>query len=216
MPNRLDAHQLGLRLRRLRQERAWSVSGTASAAGLSTRYVTEMEAGRANPTVGALDQLAEAYGLALADVLPRPVAAGPRAAVERILDRRSHEELETIAHDLELRFGRRRRQVIALIGPRGSGKSALGSMLAERLEIPFVELDDLVEARAGMRLASLFSNYGEAYYRQLEQRCLSQLLVEDRPLVLATGGSVVEHLESYDLLLRSAVTVWLRASAETL
>jgi XRE family aerobic/anaerobic benzoate catabolism transcriptional regulator len=65
-------------------------------------------------------------------------------------------------------------------------------------------------------VAELFSLYGEAYYRQIEHVCLAKLLLEDRPMVLATGGGVVEHLQSYDLLLRCALTVWLSAAAETL
>ena len=216
MPNRIDGQQLGQRVRRLRQERSWSVLALATGAGLSSRYVTEVEAGRANPSLKALDQLAEAFGLSLLELMPKARTQGPRASIERVLERRTFDELESIARELELRFERRRRRVIALLGVRGAGKTLIGKQLAQRLELPFVELDELVAERAGLPIADLFSLYGEAYYRQIEQTCLTQILAADKPLVLATGGGVVEHLESYDLLLRCAVTVWLSASAETL
>ena len=133
MLNRIDPMQLGARLRRLRQERAWSVLALATGAGLSSRYVTEVEAGRANPTLKALDQLAQAFDLRLVDLLPKPHSVGPKAAIERVLDRRSYEELEGIARSLELRFERRQRRVVALLGVRGSGKSLIGEQLAARL-----------------------------------------------------------------------------------
>lgn len=216
MPSRMDQQQLGLRIRRLRQERNWSLLALASGASLSARYLTEVEAGRANPSLKALDQIAEAFELSLLELLPKPGRSGPRAAIERMLERRSFAELEALARELELRFEPRRRQVIALLGLRGAGKSALGQLLAQRLRLPFVELDDLVAEQAGLPVAELFSLYGEAYYRQIEHVCLAKLLLEDQPMVLATGGGVVEHLQSYDLLLRCALTVWLSAGAETL
>ncbi len=216
MPDRVDTGQLGQRIRRLRQERSWSVLALASGADLSARYVTEVEAGRANPSVKALDQLAQAFGLSLLELMPKMRASGPRAAIDRVLERRSFEELESIARELELRFEQRRRRVIALLGVRGAGKTEVGTELAQRLELPFVELDARVAERAGLPISELFSLYGEAYYRQIEQTCLSQILAADEPLVLATGGGVVEHLQSYDLLLRCALTVWLSAPAETL
>ncbi len=216
MLNRIDPIQLGGRLRRLRQERAWSVLALATGAGLSSRYVTEVEAGRANPTLKALDQLAQAFDLRLVDLLPKPHSVGPKAAIERVLDRRSFEELEGIARTLELRFERRQRRVVALLGVRGSGKSLIGAELAARLGLKFVELDTLVEQRSGLPLGELFSLHGESYYRQIEEVCLSEVLSADEPMVLATGGGIVEHLESYDLLLRCAVTVWLSAHPETL
>jgi len=216
MLNRIDGRQLGQRVRRLRQERTWSVLALASGAGLSSRYVTEVEAGRANPSLKALDQLAQAFGLDLLELMPKKRGQGPRAAIDRVLERRSFDELEGIARELGLRFEQRRRRVIALLGVRGAGKTQIGTQLAERLELPFVELDELVAERAGLPLAELFSLYGEAYYRQIEQACLTEVLAADKPIVLATGGGVVEHIESYDLLLRCALTVWLSAGAETL
>jgi len=212
----MDIDALGLRVRRLRQERGWSVLALAAGASLSSRYITEVEAGRANPSLKALDQLAEAFDLTLAQLLPKVRAAGPRQRIERLLERRTFDELSDLAREFELRFEQRQRRVITLLGIRGAGKSTLGRDLAERLAMPFIELDDLVASQAGLPVAELISLYGESYYRQIEQRCLGDVLAQDKPVVVAAGGGVVENLQSFDLLLRCALSVYLSAEAETL
>ena len=104
--------------------------------------------------------------------------------------------------------------VIALLGLRGAGKTTIGRKLARRLRIPFVELDRKIEEAAELSLAELFSLHGEDYYRRLERETLDALVQERRPMVLATGGGVVTSPDTFALLRRSAVTVWLRATPE--
>ncbi|MGH9370018.1 MAG: shikimate kinase [Vicinamibacterales bacterium] len=106
------------------------------------------------------------------------------------------------------------RPVIALLGLRGAGKTTVGRRLAKRLRVPFVELDRRVEEAAELTLAELFSLHGEEYYRRLERDVLERLLRELRPLVLATGGGLVTSPDTYALLRRRAMTVWLRAQPE--
>ncbi|MEO6238305.1 MAG: shikimate kinase [Vicinamibacterales bacterium] len=105
-------------------------------------------------------------------------------------------------------------RVVALLGLRGAGKTTIGKQLARRLHVRFLELDRQIEKAADMSLAELFSLYGEDYYRRLERDTLAQVLAERRPMVLATGGGIVASPETYALLKKSAVTVWLRAAPE--
>ena len=104
--------------------------------------------------------------------------------------------------------------VVALLGLRGAGKTTIGRKLAKRRRIPFVELDRRVEQAADLSLGELFTLHGEDYYRRLEREVLQDVLNEARPMVLATGGGLVASRDTYAMLRRSAVTVWLRASPE--
>ena len=106
------------------------------------------------------------------------------------------------------------RRVVALLGLRGAGKTTIGRQLARRLHARFVELDRQIEKAADMSLAELFSLYGEDYYRRLERETLADVLADKRPMVLATGGGIVASPDTFALLKKAAVTVWLRAQPE--
>jgi XRE family transcriptional regulator, aerobic/anaerobic benzoate catabolism transcriptional regulator len=104
--------------------------------------------------------------------------------------------------------------VVALLGLRGAGKTTVGRRLARRRRVPFVELDRRIETAAELSLGELFSLHGEDYYRRLEREVLQDVLGEGRPMVLATGGGLVASPDTFAMLRRSAVTVWLRARPE--
>jgi XRE family aerobic/anaerobic benzoate catabolism transcriptional regulator len=103
---------------------------------------------------------------------------------------------------------------IALIGLRGAGKSTLGTKLAKALAVPFVELDREIEREAGTSLSEIFLLYGQAGYRRYERRCLERILEKNERAVIATGGSIVSEPGTYELLLSSCFTVWLKAAPE--
>jgi len=107
-------------------------------------------------------------------------------------------------------------QVVALVGLRGAGKSTVGNLLARRLHIPFVEMDDRIVETSGLSTDQIFELHGERYYRRLEHEILHQLLARSEPLVLAAAGGVVNEPASWRLLLERATVVWLRARTEDL
>jgi XRE family aerobic/anaerobic benzoate catabolism transcriptional regulator len=106
------------------------------------------------------------------------------------------------------------RGVVALVGLKGAGKSTLGKALAAQQDIPYSELDALIEEEAGMSLEEIFSLHGESYYRRMELEALQNYLSRNERGVLSTGGGIVTHGESWDLLKDQCVTVWLHASPE--
>lgn len=104
--------------------------------------------------------------------------------------------------------------VIALLGLRGAGKTTIGRRLAKRRRVPFVELDRRIEQAADLSVGEIFALHGEEYYRRLEREVLQEVLNEGRSIVLATGGGLVATPDTYAMLRRSAVTIWLRARPE--
>lgn len=115
---------------------------------------------------------------------------------------------------LETPLGSKRSERVALVGLRGAGKSAVGRALALALEVPFVELDQRVEALAGTTLGEIFSMHGEERFHVLEREALEEVLAEGERIVIATGGSIVASAETFARLRETCRTVWLRAEPE--
>ena len=81
---------------------------------------------------------------------------------------------------------------VLLHGPRGAGKSTLGPLLADDLDLPFFDLDRLVESRAGLRIHEIVDTEDWQRFRSLEQRVFDELMRRNSgPLVLAVGGGFV-------------------------
>ena len=104
--------------------------------------------------------------------------------------------------------------VVALVGLRGAGKSSIGAAAASQLGIPFVELDELIVREAQMTLSTIFEIHGERYYRGIEREVLRRLLAAGKPMVIATGGSIVTDAETWGLLRSRARTIWLKAAPQ--
>lgn len=104
---------------------------------------------------------------------------------------------------------------VALVGLSGTGKSEVAPLLAARLGLRTVDLDDLVVARAGVSVAELFERDGEDAFRALESRELREQL-DGPPAVLATGGGVVLDGSNRRLLVERCRVVWLRTPVDVL
>lgn len=93
----------------------------------------------------------------------------------------------------------RRPRAVFLVGFMGAGKTSVGRELARRLGWPFLDLDDLVEARERRTIAQIFESSGEPAFRQAESAALAGLLLEldeQRPLIAALGGGAFAQLEN--------------------
>ena len=107
---------------------------------------------------------------------------------------------------------------IALIGYRGTGKSTVGSLLAERLGWRFVDTDRLIESARGESIAAIFARGGEELFRTCETEALASLEKEPQPMVIAGGGGLPLREENRALLRRLAPgrIVLLTAAPETI
>lgn len=105
---------------------------------------------------------------------------------------------------------------VALTGMMGSGKSELGNLLASKLYMPFFDLDQEIEKYAGMPIEAIFSQKGEAYFRELEKEITICFLQKDEGSLLALGGGAVMSDEVRDLLKVETVSIWLNPDIGTL
>jgi len=99
---------------------------------------------------------------------------------------------------------------VFLLGPMGSGKTRAGLILSRRLELPFIDLDAAIEARAGMSIAEIFRTSGEAAFRELEEVAL-QALVGRPASVVALGGGAVTSEAAWRSIRKAGVAVHLHA-----
>jgi shikimate kinase len=102
---------------------------------------------------------------------------------------------------------------IVLTGFMGSGKSTVGPLLADRLGWSFLDVDDVIEAEAGITIAELFSRHGEGQFREREHATIARLAAGDG-LVLALGGGAIEKAETRDLLLSAPGTLLVHLEVE--
>jgi len=105
--------------------------------------------------------------------------------------------------------------LLFLIGSRGSGKTTIARLLAERLGWDWVDADELLETRYGLSIRRIFDVEGEAGFRDKESVILTDLCGR-RDCVVSTGGGVVVREANRTLLRASGCVVWLTADADTL
>src|SRR5262249_46361838 len=105
---------------------------------------------------------------------------------------------------------------IYLTGLMGSGKSAVGRLTAELAQVPFFDLDQLIEAREGARISEIFTHRGEPAFRAIEQAALREQLADPTPRVLALGGGTLLDRALRLEALERATVVALDASVDEL
>lgn len=105
---------------------------------------------------------------------------------------------------------------IYLIGYRGSGKSTVGRLLAQRLSRPHVDSDDLIESESGMTIKDIFATKGEPWFRDLEAKIVAEISARPQPTVVALGGGAILRESSQTILKGTGKCVWLSAGAEYL
>lgn len=156
-----------------------------------------------NPARTALLLQAEALGIPHAGGLLMLVAQAKRASElftgSAIADTRIGEIYRTLAVQM---------QNIVLVGMPGCGKSSIGTLLAEKLDRPFLDADAEIEKAAGMPIPDFFKLCGEGAFRDLESRVLADL-GKRSGAVIATGGGAVLREENYAALHQNSTIVWL-------
>jgi XRE family transcriptional regulator, aerobic/anaerobic benzoate catabolism transcriptional regulator len=209
--------QLGQRVRTMRALRGMSRKVLAKVSGISERYIAQLESGKGNVSIVLLRRVSHAMGAHVEDLIPATEPA-PDWPVIRDLVRKATPSQIAQAKDIlsgqAISAQRTSFAGIALIGLRGAGKSTLGKLLAKKIGWSFVELNKEIEAQNGLSVAEIIALYGQEGFHRMEQAALTQLLARKEPMVLATGGGIVSEPVTFDLILSSFYTVWLKAEPE--
>ena len=80
---------------------------------------------------------------------------------------------------------------LVFLGMMGSGKSSIGNLLSKKLDLPFIDIDDMIEENAGMNISEIFKRKGENYFRDLEEKITLKYLKKIKNVVSLGGGGFI-------------------------
>jgi XRE family aerobic/anaerobic benzoate catabolism transcriptional regulator len=211
---------LGERVRSLRARRGLTRRAVAVAADVSERHLANLEYGIGNASIVVLQQVAGALHCPLAELVGDVTTSSPEwLLIRELLDGRTEADLRRVRLAIGELLGTAaadpgRARRIALVGLRGAGKSTLGQMLADDLELPFIELSREIEKMAGCSVREIHDLYGTNAYRRYERRALEEVVQIYSEAVIATPGGIVSDPATFNELLAHCTTVWLQAAPE--
>ena len=104
---------------------------------------------------------------------------------------------------------------IVLIGYRGTGKSVVGQLVAERLDMKCIAMDDRIIEKAGMSIPDIVKNHDWAKFRDIESEVAREMAKLDN-VIIDTGGGVIERPENIEALQTNSHIIWLKASVDTI
>ena len=217
-PESAFLEQLGQRVRTMRALRGMSRKVLAKVSGISERYIAQLESGKGNVSIVLLRRVSDAMGAHLEDLIPVGEPSPDWPVIRDLLRKATPNQIAQARDILSGQGASAQRRMsfagIALIGLRGAGKSTLGKMLAKQIGWKFVELNKEIEAQNGLSVAEIIALYGQEGFRRMEQAALNALLARKELMVLATGGGIVSEPVTFDLILSSFYTIWIKAEPE--
>ena len=210
-------NNIGLIVKKHRAKRGITRKLLASLSGISIRYLAQLEAGKANPTISILKNIAYALNMSLSDMLfENEYNEIQLGTLDNKFSEFSSEQVKKV-HSLVENIYRentvkKNKNKIAFIGLRGAGKSTLGNMLHKEFNTPVFEVSNEIEILGGMNINEIIELGGQGMYRRFEYDIVSSFHKNHDNLILLTGGSIVSEKETYNYLLNNYFTVWIKAS----
>lgn len=208
--------QVGERVRHVRERKGIPRRVLSELSGVSPRYLAQLESGDSNISISLLKRVALALNHRIEWFVGEddPWSSEVLRVAEafRSADRATREAvLRSLTREDE---AARRAQRLCLVGLRGAGKSTLGRMLGQDLDLPFVELNREIEEAGGMPVPEIMALYGQEGYRKLESDALDRIIATHDRVVLAVAGGIVAEPATFTRLLARFHTIWVKASPQ--
>lgn len=119
----------------------------------------------------------------------------------------NNQDMHPVYANIRSKLGQRS---LVLIGMMGAGKTTIGRRIAKKLNLPFRDADQEIEAAANLTVPEMFELHGEAYFREGEKKVIARLL-NNGPQVLATGGGAWMNEETRKVIAARGISIWLQA-----
>jgi len=206
----------GKRVRDVRKNKGISRQRLSVLSGVSPRYLAQLEMGKGNISIGLLQRIADALETRIDWLVGQdnPDCSDAMRVAEKFRAATVHVQGQVLGTLGLAPQETSRAKRICLIGLRGAGKSTLGVAVAKKLDIPFVELNREIEQSCDMPVAEVMALYGQEGYRDLEAQALTDVIETHDRMIMAVSGGVVATPQTYNLLLRSFHTIWIKALPE--
>ncbi len=206
---------VGEAVRRNRRKKGLSRRELSEISGVSQRYLAQIEAGEGNISISLLFRISTALGIAITSFFSANPPALYNDVVSKLYCGATPKARDQAIAILEAsQTGGEKRKRICLTGLRGAGKSTIGPLLAQALQMPFLELNAVIEGQAGMPVDEIIALYGQEGYRRLERQSLEVIVSENDTMVLAVAGGIVSESDTYEYLLKYFHSIWLRADPQ--
>lgn len=208
--------EIGNRVRSLRAKRGMTRKSLSKHSDVSERYLAQLETGKANITLSVLWRVAEAFDIPFSEIIPDQCRDGINPLFASFLSSLTEEQQNSALQLLKRHFASSvaSGHGVALVGLRGAGKTTLGQLLANEMNVRFIRLTALIEELANMSIGEILDLGGQKTFRRIEAQALEYVLNLNEPVILETGGSLVSQTESFKLLLDNFFSVWIKASPE--
>lgn len=208
--------RLGDKVRKARSRTNMSRRVLGEKSGVSPRYLAQLESGTGNISVALLHKVARALDLRTEWLLAEEDPWNSEVVrMSELFRQARREERDKVIELLEPAVNPAlRSQRVCLIGLRGAGKSTLGAAVSKLLGVPFIELSQEIEDRAGMPVAEVVALYGQDEHRKVEWQMLRRVVANHDQVILAVPGNIVANPDTYDYLLAHFHSVWVRAQPE--
>ena len=104
---------------------------------------------------------------------------------------------------------------LCLLGLMGSGKSVIGKELSKLYNIDFLDSDQIIEERTGKKISFIFKNYGEKYFREIEEKICLKILEKENCVIALGGGSIISP-KVRELINKNSFSIYLKVDIKTL